>query len=365
MGKNWQKKVIMLIINTIMVITITTGSAFSKTIILGTSKITIPKGANIGTQVDRVIRDIAWKDSKYDIRVNPFRIAGKEDIVPYMEGYLSQQLVEFADAKIIGLAPTIAIFKNGEYYAADGDGNFPFRIDPSKTMYESAFINKKGFSIFVDSHGFNMIAQQAIRIHKIKKLDLVIACMDIESKANAALYLAKNGINAYGPCDRFGFSLLGYKKNNPNAVTIIGTAPIKNSNGGAVIGDQPVRFSTDETIVVQYTDRGYPDQYCDTPWRYFHALNKLYDLNLDIRDVYANVGEMKLVIEEAEKIDSKIIAIRVFNQQDADSVAKWLIEDRENRAILFHSAPYKPGYDLFFTFPTQTSFGDFSPIVKP
>ena len=38
-------------------------------------------------QVDRVIRDIHWKDSDYDARVPPDRVPEKlSEIVPYMEG---------------------------------------------------------------------------------------------------------------------------------------------------------------------------------------------------------------------------------------------------------------------------------------
>jgi len=45
-------------------------------------------------------------------------------------------------------------------------------------------------------------------------------------------------------------------------------------------------------------------------------------------------------------------------------VAQWLKEDPKHRVILFHSAPYEPGYNLFFQFPKQTSFGDLNPIIR-
>ncbi len=91
----------------------------------------------------------------------------------------------------------------------------------------------------------------------------------------------------YAPCDRMASLLLGYKKLGINA-TIIGSAPIKQTKNGAVIGDQPVRIYLDEPIVAQYTNKNdTPDQYCDTPWRYFSRLSQVYRLNLSLIKVCA------------------------------------------------------------------------------
>ena len=337
--------------------------SFAQDIIIGKSKIIVPYKSIVGTQVDRVIRDIQWKNSAYDERVNIFRISKKDQLVPYMEGRLSGILMDYANVKIVGLFPTYAIKKeDGFYYANNGESDYSFKICPSKSDYKTSLFNdSKG--IFIDTHGFNMVAGSAIWINKFTKLNLVIACMDLPSKAQAALYLAKNGINCYGPCDRFASDLMGYKDDFPKAKTIIGTAPIRRHKQGAIIGNQSIRFSSDEIIVVQTTNKPYPDQYCDTPDRYFTKLNQKYNLDLSLIKINTRAGEAYKVIDEAKKLNSSIIGVRVWNEKDYISISNWLKESFNNRAVLFHSAIYEHGYSMFFNFPKQTSFGDLSPII--
>jgi len=337
------------------------GESFQK-IILGQSKIVIPKYALVGTQVDRVIRDIAWKNSQFDKRRDPFLIPRRSQLVPYMEGRLSGILMDYAGVEITGLTPSRAIRKKNDYYSDDGNNHFSFRISPDKTKYETAmFSPNHRKALFVDTHGFNMIAGQAIRINKIRRIFLAIACMDMPAKAKAALYLAKNGINCYGPCDRFAYKNIGYKDKYPIAATIIGTAPIRPYKQGAIIGNQPVEISVMEKIVIEYTEREYPDQYCDTPTRYFEALNKKYKLGLKLVRALANAGEAYKVTAKAVALKASVIGVRVWNREDAAAVSKWLKGDLKRRAILFHSAAYEPGYKMFFRFPERTSFGDLSP----
>lgn len=343
-----------------------------KEIILGQTKIIVPQDALVGVQVDRVIRDSSMpKDARLGEKVYPFRVPETwKDLVPYMEGRLAAQLINYdkASAKVLPLGPAFAKFspKDGHYLADDGAGNFRFRVDPTKVDFKSTLYGENHvFAMMPDTHGFNTVAGPAMRLAQAGvKLSLVIACMDLPSKAEAALYLAKNGINCYGPCDRFASDLVGYKKDNPDAATIIGTAPIRKYKNGAVIGNQPVKIRLDEPIVVQTTDKGYPDQYCDTPTRYFRALAKNFGLELKVTEIQANVGETAKVIAAAKEANAKVIGVRIHNEKDATPVAKWLKESRQHRAILFHSVPYEPGYELFFKFPKQTSFGDLNPILN-
>lgn len=342
-----------------------------KEVILGKSKIIVPQNALVGVQVDRVIRDITLPDgAQLGKDVYPYRAPkNKTELVPYMEGRLTGYLMDYANVQIIGLTPAYAKFNpdDGHFLADDGTGNFRFRVDPSKLEYTSAMQMKdKSFALLLDTHGFNTMAGPAMRMAQLgKKPFLVIACMDLSSKAEAALYLAKNGVNCYGPCDRFGSEILGYKKENPKAATVIGTAPIRKMKGGrAVIGNQSVKIRLDEPIVVQFTEKGYPDQYCDTPSRYFRALAKKFGLKLKVSEVEANVGETDKLVAGAKEKGAKVIGVRVHNEKDAAPVVEWLKADPKNRAILFHSAPYEPGYNLFFQFPKQTTFGDLNPILK-
>lgn len=337
-------------------------------LVLGLSKIELRGGEGIGVQVDRIIRDIHWKDSDYDERVPPDRIPERSsEVVPYMEGARVREMMEYAGVRIIPLTPAHGKKRDEEsypepvYYSADGQGNFPFFIDPSKTEYFTVKRDLDGSLILPDTHGFNMVAEQAYL--KREQLFLVIACMDISAKAKAALYLAQNGIHAYGVCDRFANELMGYKERFGVEAEILGSAPIRETESGAVIGNQPLTISLDELIIVQYTDKGYPDQYCDTPARYFDQLKEVYQLDLPVVKVPANVGETNKIIEMARLNQAQVIGVRVYNEADYQPVAEWLKEDSNHRAVLFHSAAYPPGNQLFFEFPEQTTFGDLSPRI--
>ena len=345
-------------------------SGQSGKVILGLSKIELKGGEAIGVQVERVIRDIQWKGSDYDEKVPPDRVPDRiSQIVPYMEGARVREMMKYAGVKVVPLTPAYGMNKYPEphskplYYAGDGQGNFPFLIDPSKTEYFTVKEDSNGNLILPDTHGFNMVAEQAYL--KRDELFLVIACMDIPDKAKAALYLAQNGINVYAPTDRFANELIGYKERFGVDAEILGSAPIKKTEFGATIGDQPLTIFLDELIIAQYTDKGYPDQYCDTPARYFDQLKKIYGIDLRVVKVPANVGETQKIIEIARLNKAQVIGVRVYNEADYQPVAKWLEEDPGRRAVLFHSAAYDLGNQLFFEFPTQTTFGDLSPkIVK-
>lgn len=339
-------------------------------LILGLSKIELKGGETIGVQIDRVIRDIQWKDSDYDEKVPPDRVPGKlSEIVPYMEGARVREMMEYAGVKVMPLTPAYGKKKDKPsysepvYYAGDGQGSFPFLIEPSKTEYFTVERDPNGNLILPDTHGFNMVAEQAYL--KRDELFLVIACMDMPDKAKAALYLAQNGINAYAPTDRFANELIGYKERFSVEADILGSAPIRKTESGAIIGDQPLAIFLDELIIVQYTDRGYPDQYSDTPARYFDQLKKIYHLDLSVVKVPANVGETQKIVEMARLNQAQVIGVRVYDEVDYQPVAEWLKEDPSHRAVLFHSATYPLGNQLFFEFPKQTTFGDLSPkIIK-
>jgi hypothetical protein len=282
-------------------------------------------------------------------------------------------MVNWSSAKVFPLTPARAKGNGqGYYFAADGQGKFPFLISPSKItdppFSKTVFKPAKGSNetadlICPDTHGFNMIAEQAY-LHR-KDIDLAVACMDLPAKAEAALYLAKNGINIYAPCDRFASNLMNYKAKFGINRTILGSAPIRQSEKGAIIGDHPLAIYLDETIVVEYTDRNDTmDRYCDTPWRYFNRLNQVYGLNLSIIRVYANAGEAGKVVRQAEAIKAQVIGVRVCTDDDYKPVAEWLKKDLRNRAVLLHSVAYIQGNALFKEFPTQTTFGDLNPIIE-
>lgn len=337
-------------------------------LVLGKSQIVVPARAIVGTQVDRVIRDVNCPDSKYGENDDPFRVpnGGSGEFVSYMEGRLTQILKQYADIREVGLTPTYAKLKDGRYFASDGNGGFAFEINNLRiNEYRTVmFSPDKKTAILPDTHGFHMVAGQAYRLSQFVQLGLVMACMDQPAKAEAALYLARNGISCYAPCDRYAPLLMGYKNKFPDAAVIIGSAPIRRNGNTAVIGNQPIRINLREKIVVQNSILGYPDQYCDTPARYFRSLNENLHLKLDLEEVLANVGETEKLTEKARRTGASVIAVRIHNRQDQKAIAQWLSENSDHRAVLLHSAAYEPGYEMYFLFPGQTSFGDLCPVIE-
>lgn len=330
---------------------------FSGTIELGHSNIKIYKNSVIGTQIDRVFRDLTWES--HDFQYGKVKITDSvvdpSFLIPYMEGKLTRILVEYSSVIVRGLTPCVAIKNNNDFFVVYN--NEKILIDYSKTMYKTS-LKTQNFGLFEDTHGFNMVLNYALDLNKRQHLDLVIACMDLPSKSYAALELAKQGINCYAPCDRFAYTLLDYK--TPG--TIIGSAPIRKTDYGAIIGDQVLKFKTDETIITQYTDKLYPDQYCDTPTRYFEALKKQYGLGLKLIKINASVGETQKVVDEARKQGATVIGVRLYNEKDINPVREWLKSDINNKAVLFHTAPYN--VEFFEEFRNQTTFGDLKPLIK-
>ena len=343
------------------------------TLVLGASRIVVPRGAIVGVQVDRVIRDIHWAPSDFDARVPPGRVpAGPDQVVPYMEGRLAADLIRIAGVRLLPLTPAVVKLdprQPGYGHAPDLEGDFRFLVDSSKISYASARRVGPDLVELPDTHGFASVAAEAAR----RKPFLVMACMDMPAKAAAALDLAGRGIHAYGSTDRFGYELLGYRVMNPAAAVVIGSAPIRKApDGGAVIGGQPLEIALDETIVAQWTDRqAYPWQYNDAAWRYFAALDDLYGLGLRLVKATADAGRLEEVIDVARARGARVVAVRVGKantedetRHDAEVLSAWLREDPRHRAVLFHTAAYEAGYRLFFDFPAQTTFGDLDPVLR-
>lgn len=201
----------------------------------------------------------------------------------------------------------IAPYAEGNGVRENGLGGRKSPAPPSKITslpFSSTVYNPKNESnetadlICPETHGFNMMAEQAY-LHR-RNINLAEACMDLPAKADAARYLAQNGINIYAPCDRFASLLMNYKEKNVITATILGSAPIRQTEKGAVIGDHPVVINSSELIVVEYTNReNTMDRYCDTPWRYFNELEENYNLNLSLVKVYANAGEADKVVKKS------------------------------------------------------------------
>lgn len=324
-------------------------------IVLGSTYLIVPENARVVTQVDRVIKDVA---SNINVNTPPSQSPNSsKQLVPYMEGSRVAELMDYADVNVIPITGVPIKNINGEWYGPDEYGNFIFGVDPSKAgPLFSVNGTDNTTKIEVNTHGMNVLVPGAIN----NDAYLVVACGDLPGKAKAEKYLSNHGINCYAPCDRFSANVMPYNGTGK----IIAGEPIRRCSNGvdAIIGAQPIAIKTNETIVVQTTNKTYPDQYCDTPSRYFNRLETVYNLNLNLDVVNAGRGETEKVINETRISGSKIIGVRVATAQDKTSVENWLRSDPDNRAVLFHSAAYEPGYSLFTEFPNQVTGQDLNPV---
>jgi hypothetical protein len=320
---------------------------------IGRSSIRVRSDSGIRTQVDRVTRDWLSAVNKQEA---PWS-APDDGLVPWHEGEKIRELATLAGAKATPVWGTRVKRIGNRWYAPDAEGVYRFRVSDDKVLnYPTTLLLDERTAVLNDTHGISALAWDAA------DADLVIGCGDNEGKVEAAYYLAGRGVDVYMPTDRFLADLIGVR--TPG--TILGSAPVKPSPDGAVIGDQPVTFGVDETIVVSDFDGvSYPLHYYDTPHRYFRKLGSYLDVPLHIVPVVvAEPDGADVVVDEARRTGALIIGIRVWGKREHDAVAEWLREDPRHRAVLFHTAVYPEGYRLFFEFPSQTSFGDIRVAVE-
>lgn len=315
-------------------------------IIIGRSAIRVRKNAKIKTQVERVTRD--W--FSYNVGRSPWALSEPDIIATSHEGEKVKQLIEMTGATVVPVWGTRARKFGDKWFAPDADGIFRFELSPDKVInYATTIFIDDRTVIINDTHGISAIAWDSL------DADLVVGCGDHPGKMNAAYYLADRGVNVYVPFDRVLGMLIGTRTKG----TIVGSAPLKKTADGAVIGDQPIVLDVNEPIVVSYTEGRYPMQYYDTPYRYFKELGKYIGKGMNIIAVEVlEYGKAAVVVDKAREMGAKLIGIRVWGKDEHDAVYSWLKEDKAHRAVLFHSAGYPEGNKLFFEFPQQTSFGD-------
>ncbi len=239
---------------------------------------------------------------------------------------------------------------NNRWYAPDAEGIYRFVISEDKVYnYPTGLIADAETVYINDTHGINALAWDAV------DANLVVGCGDLDGKVEAAYYLASKGVNVYMPTDRFISMLIGIKTKG----TIIGSAPVKKTPDGAVIGNQPISIGINEAIMVTNTSAGYPLQYYDTPYRYFTDLEKHIGKKLNIMPIdITEYGKADKLVMRAKRAGVKVIGIRVASKEEYDAVSWFLRTNKSHRAVLFHSAVYPEGYRLFFEYPKQTTFGD-------
>jgi hypothetical protein len=313
--------------------------------VLGASRILVPAGTRVGAQVERTVRDWISYQLTWDERD---ATVGKDELLTWHEGARLRDLFDATPVKIFPLTGALAVKHGDRWLGADGNGVFRFEVLEDKIRYPTTFA-WRDLALIVDTHGLSALVEPARR----EGVSLVVACGDYPDKMAAAFDLARAGVSAWFPCDRYAGDILGYDAPG----VLIGSAPVRREGDHAIIGDRPIRFRTDETFVAEdFTGSG-PLRYYDAPARYFRALASFLPLKVEYVAV-DDAGQSSRVTLRAEELGADVIGVRVQTDDDAGPVRAWLAASPKRRAVLLHTAPYPAGYALFDDFPGQTTFAD-------
>jgi hypothetical protein len=318
---------------------------------IGRSKLILDNKDILVSQAERVSRD--WLSAQINDPVSDNLLSvfsekyllDKEHLMPdigWHEGARIALLKQTGLTHLIATG-TLAARKDGKWYAPNEHGVFIFEISEDKLEYPTTRYLAKELAMIIDTHGINMIVEQALRMNATA----VIGCCDHPGKIAAADYLASKGIMVICPTDRFVPDLLF----SDNTQYIIGSGPIMIVNGTAIIGDRPLEIYANEIVVA--SDQGSGQMYYDTPARYFKAIGwkNLYTVPID--DMH-----MHEIVKVAYAYNASVIGARVYFEDDYISLKRWLDEDENHRVVLFHSVSYPYGYKLFKEYPEQATFGD-------
>jgi hypothetical protein len=319
--------------------------------VLGSSRIVVQPGERVGAQVDRTVRDWLSSQLAWDRSLRPLP---KDSLLTWHEGALLRDLLDATDAKVLPLGGALAVKRNGRWLAASGDGVFRYEVLDDKIQYPTTLI-AGDLALIVDTHGISALVAPASR----EGVSLVVGCGDTAAKMKAAFDLAKSDVDVWFPCDRFAGDVVGYVGSG----VLIGSAPVRREGDHAVIGDRPISFAIDETIVVEDFEGTGALRYYDAAARYFRALAAAVPIRVDYVPV-DGAGQSGRVVDRARSIHASAIGVRVETPEDAAPVRAWLAAAPSHRAVLFHTAPYPAGIALFDEFPRQTTFGDARPVFR-
>ena len=338
-----------------------------KSLVIGKSYFNLKEGDLIVSQADRVTRD--WLS--YQINNSPFSddllsvfseslTYSEEELKPDIGWHEGGRIKEMKNAGVENRAAsgTMVVEINGTWYAPDEKGVFKFEVPIDKVLYPTTRFLRHDIAVIIDTHGINMLVEQAIRYNATA----VIGCCDHAGKIKAAQYLSDKGIKAICFTDKYLPLAIGSKSN------ILGSPPIKVKDGEVVLGKQVVKINKGEKVIAEdVEDITNVQSYYDTPARYFRTVEERLGGEFDLDLIYVNIDGMNQtnkLVEAAELYNSDVIGLRVFNSDDYNNVKGWLENDDNHRAILFHSVSYPYGYKLLKEFPEQTSFDDINPVFE-
>jgi hypothetical protein len=248
---------------------------------------------------------------------------------------------------------TLAAEKNGTWYAQDEKGIFSFEVPLDKILYPTNRFLRDDLVLIVDTHGVNMLVEQAIR----KKVDAVVSDCDYWGKTKAAKRLSDNNISVICFPDRFVYLALGHD------LDLVGS-PIWRFDGlRMTYGNAPIIFNRGDSIVVSDADFGgvYGLGYYNAPALYFKEIEKTFDLDLHIVKL-EDFEELEDVFNEARREGINIVGTRIFSSYDYEQAKEWMQEDDKNRLILFHSTMYPYGIKIMKEFYGRVGFNDPNPV---
>lgn len=328
-------------------------------IFIGSTKLEIEDNDVIVTQTDRVLRDwlgLQLEQSPFDgeiLRVFSERLTySEEDLredIGWHEGGRLWDIRNKIDIEHIPAVGTFVAKKGNKWYAPAEKGVFRFEVPLDKVSYPTTRFLTEDLAVIVESHGMNMLVEQAVR----NNADVVIACCDHPGKIKAVEYLSEKGISALCFNDLELYNALGHD------VQAVGSAPFEFKDDKVVFGDKPITIRTGQEVIVTKADVGkvYAIWYYDAPYRYFNEVSRTFPLEL-ITATVDDFRQTARVYDAARDAHADIVASRVFNKYDYNQAKAWLEESKSHKLILFHSISYPYGILISQEFPEQVGFGD-------
>ncbi|MBS3175910.1 hypothetical protein J4457_01605 [Candidatus Woesearchaeota archaeon] len=331
---------------------------------IGRSSLKLTSQDHVLSQVDRVNRD--WLSGQINVspsKLQYLRVFSERLSYPtsallpeigWHEGARLQELSSVGFQHTPGFG-TLVKNVNGTWLAPDEQGVFRFEVTIDKVYYPTTRFLRMDLALIADTHGINMLVSQALH----QNASIVVGCCDHPGKIEAALYLAVHNISTICFTDKEAPRALLNSLSN----RIMTSAPYVIEGSHAVMGNRPLRFSLEENIVVaNATDEHYSLWYYQTPASYFSKLGEVFPHLFFV--TFTDFNQTGKLVEKARREHARVIATRVFNEDDYAQLKTWLSSDPRNRAVLFHSMPYPYGYTLFAEFPEQTTFGDLQPVFS-
>lgn len=213
----------------------------SSEVVIGNSFFVLDSSDVLVSQVDRVSRD--WLS--YQLNSSPFSrdlltvfserlflndselLAG----IGWHEGARIKELKSSGLSHIVASGTVVKRFNNS-WFAPNEGGVFMFEVPIDKVLYPTTRFLRDDLAIIVDTHGINMLVEQAIRYNA----SLVVGCCDNVGKIKAVQYLSDKGIRSVCFTDKYLPIILG------SNVSVLGSPPIKVFGDSVVLGNQSIRF---------------------------------------------------------------------------------------------------------------------------